>query len=212
MIMEAIDLLIAIAEEVGIFGEVEITTLDFADKLVVSQQTISNALRSVEKSGYIKRKSRTTGIIVSFTESGRRLLNDYKNRIIKVTKGLDSIDGTLYTGLGEGRFYTEIPGYKLQFRQKLKITPYPGTLNIRVDHVEKKQFLLGRKYVLIDGFKTSQRTYGSIKCYPAKIKRIKTAIIVPERTIHKNTFELISSRNLRHALNLTDGDKVKVKW
>jgi len=210
--MDTIGLLITVAEHTGIYGEQEITTVNLSKHFAVSQQTISNELRRLEQQGLIKRKPRNTGIRVSFTNIGRNRLLQYKKRLIDLTKGAESLSGTVFTGVGEGKFYTEVKKYKQQFIKKLRINPHPGTLNLKVDQVEKQRFLSGKKPVMIDGFSTKKRAFGGIKSYIVRIKGVRCAITMPERTIHRNTIEIISNHNLRKNLKLKDDDRVTVAW
>ena len=42
------------------------------------------------------------------------------------------LEGTLFTGLGEGAYYVTRDDYRKQFIEKLGFDPYPGTLNIKL--------------------------------------------------------------------------------
>jgi riboflavin kinase len=65
----------------------------------------------------------------------------------------------------------------------------------------------------IEGFKNEDRTFGLVKCYPAKIgNKIKGALILALRSHYdKSVLELIAPVNLRKHLSLKDGNKVKVE-
>ena len=46
------------------------------------------------------------------------------------------IKGVVFSGVGEGRLYTEQMGYKKRFFEKLGIDSFHGTLNIKVNGVD----------------------------------------------------------------------------
>ncbi|NHI91339.1 MAG: CTP-dependent riboflavin kinase [Candidatus Lokiarchaeota archaeon] len=208
--------------EYGAFNEeIEITTTDFADKYNTSQQTASRKLIELEKKGYIKRIKTQKGSIIILTNTGRNILENIADRlnliIKKVPKKLE-IRGILETGMGEGKFYVNIPGYNNQFKDYLKFEDiFPGTLNLRLieeKDIETRKILRTEKYpcIKIQGWKNSDRTYGDVTCYKALINdKAEGAALIIDRTSHPNEIlELISPFNLREKLNLNDGDEIKV--
>ncbi|MEM1537956.1 MAG: DUF120 domain-containing protein [Candidatus Nezhaarchaeales archaeon] len=46
-----------------------------------------------------------------------------------------TLEGEVFTGLGEGAFYVTREGYRSQFIEKLDFDPFPGTLNLRIKSV-----------------------------------------------------------------------------
>ncbi len=211
--MDRLDILLEISEHAGIFGTGNFTTSRLADDLGISQQGISNALIRLEKTGLIERKPSNRGIAISLTEKGRMLMEDYRKRLLSVLERKDAVTGRVIAGVGQGRYYTEVPGFKRQFRTKLGIDTSPGTLNLKVRPDDKRAFLHDRKPVVIDGFSTKRRSFGWIRCYPVLVKGIRCAVAVPERTVHKHdVMELISDKNLRKELGLVDGSEVEVSW
>jgi len=72
----------------------------------------------------------------------------------------------------------------------------------------------GAYYITKDeGFHNGTRTYGSLKCLPAIIDgKVEGHVLFIQRTHYNaSVLELISPLNLREALKLKDGSKVKVK-
>ena len=123
-------------------------------------------------------------------------------------KKLIVIRGRIVAGLGQGQFFTNREGYKLQFAKMLAFQPYPGTLNLKL---EKPFVQPGRNVIKIHGFKEANRTYGGCRCYPCCIEGIECAIIRPDHSRHSpNIIEIIAPVNLRMSLNLQDGDEVEV--
>lgn len=187
---------------------VNITTLELGKMLGFSQQTISRKLANLEKKGFIKR------------EGGIFLTKKAIDKIYSVYGLLQSIfdrgfeiKGTIVSGLGEGKYYLSLEGYKVQIKEKLGFEPYPGTLNIKILASEtwKRQQLNNKDKIIIDGFTNGQRTFGSLLAYRCTIEGEKCAIVIPIRTHHgSEVIEVISQFNLREKLNKKTGDEVKV--
>jgi len=209
--MERIDILLEVSKQ-ALFSRHIFTTSQIADRLKVSQQSASNALRRLEDEGLINRDATNSGIYVMVTEHGRKFLNKYKKHLDHLLSPKNVVAGRVFSGVGEGSFYTELPGYKRQFIKKLSIKPFPGTLNLKLSIGEKTRFLFNKEPIVIKGFSRKDRSFGWIRCYPVMIGEIKAAITVPERTIHKSTLELISAINLRKKFKLSDNDEVKIEW
>jgi len=122
------------------------------------------------------------------------------------------ISGKVKLGLGKGRYFMSIPGYKKQFIKKLDMDPYPGTLNLKLskDNVNVMDSIRKKDGILIKGFKSKERTFGDVLCYSAELSGIKCALVMPKKTTHTAVAEIISSKMLRKELGLKDGSMVKV--
>jgi riboflavin kinase len=121
--------------------------------------------------------------------------------------------GKVISGLGEGRYYTEQSGYVEQFKEKLGFIPYPGTLNVEIEYIErnKLRLLKDNRSIHINEFKTKNRTFGGVKCFRAMINNIEGAIVLPIRSHYSKVLEFISKDFLREKLNLEDGNEVKIE-
>ncbi len=151
-------------------------------------------------------------MILNITEKGKELL---KQQYVHLQNYFDNshkptLKAVITTGLGEGKYYMSLPGYKSQFQEVCKYTPFPGTLNCQVDN---PQLLLTKlSATRINGFTTDERTYGGLICYPITINNTtKAHLIIPDRTGHnKDTIEIIAPFNLREKLQLEDGDLITI--
>jgi len=122
------------------------------------------------------------------------------------------LTGTVQTGLQEGAYYMNQDGYRKPLAEKLGFTPFTGTLNLRVNKNQLKQFIAHAQAIPIPGFQTSERGFGPIQCYRVKINQeIGGALLLPDRTTHKNVAEVIARENLRKTLSLKDGDTVSLE-
>ena len=59
------------------------------------------------------------------------------------------IKGKVISGMGEGRYYTEQDGYIQQFKEKLGFIPFPGTLNVEIEYVERNKLKLTVVLILL---------------------------------------------------------------
>ncbi|WP_048098400.1 winged helix-turn-helix domain-containing protein/riboflavin kinase [Archaeoglobus sulfaticallidus] len=195
---------------------VKISSKELADKIGQSFQTAARKLKELEENGYILRTIDKDGQYIVITENGEKLLYkeylDYK----KIFESVEEIfiRGKVMSGIGEGRYYVSLDGYRKQFREKLGFDPYPGTLNLKLP---KEQAYLRRRIdeedgIIIHGFKTEDRTFGEVKAFKCKIGDYEGAIVLPQRTHYpKDILEVIAPVKLRDKLGLKDGDFVEVE-
>ncbi len=120
--------------------------------------------------------------------------------------------GITTSGIGESCFFTEIPWVKRQFIDKLGISPYPGTFNISVvaEDIEKLHVVKKAKGIEITPEDTNFCTASSL--FVLINGKIKGAAIIPLVSDYPSAqLEVISSKNIKHALSLKDGDPVEVE-
>jgi riboflavin kinase len=194
----------------------KISSKELAEKIGQSVQTAARKLKELEEEGLIERTLTKDGQFVVITEKGKELLYkeylDYK-RIFE-GEGEIVIRGKVFSGLGEGRYYVSLEGYKKQFEEKLGFTPYPGTLNIKIPREQMffRTKLDEEEGILIEGFKTAERTFGEVKAFKCRINGIEGAVVIPKRTHYpKDVLEVIAPVKLRDVLKLKDGDWVEVE-
>lgn len=199
---------------------VKVSTEYLAEKIGSSQQTASRHLISLEKMGWIKRTITPDGCLIKITSLGVSELKKLyaELRLIFESEYPPSItmEGVLFSGLGEGAYYVNKDGYRKQFLEKLGFDPYPGTLNIKLTtEYDNKVLSELETYpaVELEGFQDEDRTFGNVKCYPAVINnRAKGAVIYAMRSHYgSSVLEIVSPVFLRNALKLKDGNKVKVE-
>jgi len=151
--------------------------------------------------------------LIQITKKGVEILSyehsDYK-QIFDLTDRI-FFKGKVVSGLGEGRYYTEQDYYKKQFNKKIGFYPYPGTLNIEIEYIEKNKLRHLRKYdsIVIEGFEDKNRTFGGVRCFKAEVGKIPSALVLPLRSHYSNILEFISKYYLRDKLKLKDGDTVE---
>ncbi len=195
-------------------GKVSTTTSELAVEMRCSQQTVSRKLRDYEELGFIARKVTPAGVKVTLTAKGEDLLRSKYGMLKKFFENKEqAVFGSVITGLGEGKYYMALQGYKEQFVSKLGFEAYAGTLNLEVNGEEVKEIISGQGKILIEGFSTSERTFGKINCYKVMLEGVECAVIKPIRSSHSaDVIEIIAPINLREKLSLKDGSIVKVVW
>lgn len=190
-----------------------------AKELDVSQQTAARRLKQLEDRGYAAREISPRGQSVRLTSKGVEKLRELQSELGKIFESYGQhafvISGEVSSGMGEGRYYMELEGYKRQFKEKLGFEPYPGTLNLRL----KKQEDIGARRALqnlsgiqISGFQNAGRTFGAVKCFRAAIGKTSGAVIIPARSHYGfETLEVIAPKKIRSAERLKEGSVVTVK-
>ena len=125
-----------------------------------------------------------------------------------------TLEGTVFTGLGEGAYYIAKDYYRKQIVEKLGFEPYPGTLNLKLStdyDVKTRIELDAYPAIEVNGFKDEDRAFGLVKCYPVVIGgEVKGALVTALRSHYDaSVLEIIAPVCLRKALCLKDGNKVK---
>jgi riboflavin kinase len=201
------------------YNYLEITTKELGKNIDRSQQAASKHLLDLEKEGYLHRVRKGQGFRVKVTEKG---YEEISKLLLTLKAALDSapnqleFQGTAVSGMGEGAFYMSMAGYKNQFVKKLGYTPFPGTLNIKLEdqvYVNAKKELDRYPSIFIDGFSDGKRTYGWAKCYHAVINdKVNGALLIIERTHHGDSvIEVIAPVKIKDIVKIKDGDRVNIK-
>lgn len=198
---------------------VSITTSSLGKSIKRSQQAASKHLLELERDGYIERIRNGQNFSVRITPKGHAEMVKIST-ILK--SSLDSSPsyiefmGNIISGMGEGAYYMSMKGYTKQFKSRLGYIPFPGTLNVKLKDkkfVEAKRELDAHEGIKIDGFSDGKRTYGWVKCYPAKINNsVDGMIITLERTHYDDSIlELISHTSIKKAAKLSTGSQISIK-
>jgi riboflavin kinase len=198
----------------------KISTEYLAQKLGTSQQSASRYLIELEHKGWIKRTITHNGCLIKIDIAGvaelQKLHMNLRFLMEATYPPSVTLEGTVFTGLGEGAYYISKEHYKKQFIEKLGLDPYPGTLNLKLTSdydIKTRTELEAYPGVEIEGFKNQDRTFGLVKCFPVMIEnKIKGALLSVVRTHYDiSVIEIIASVCLRKYLNLKDGSKVKIE-
>jgi riboflavin kinase, archaea type len=207
--------------EMGAYKRIaKISTEYLARKLGISQQTASRYLIELERKGWVQRNITPDGSLIKIEEQGTKQLQKvYSSLKVLMEKSYPpsvTLEGTVFTGLGEGAYYIGKEYYRVQIVEKLGFEPYPGTLNLKLSadyDIRTRLELDAYPAIEVKGFQNSDRTFGLVKCYPAIIgNEVKGALVTALRSHYDaSVLEIIAPVCLRKALCLKDGNKVKVE-
>jgi len=208
MSYDARALLVFLSRKGALERFIEVRTEEFGRELGYSQQTASIYLSRLASEGYIERTMRHRGSKVCITGKGLSLIFDLYSEL----EGLFGMPrvipakGRIAPGLGEGAYYLSQSGYIDQVMDKLGFRPYPGTLNIVLSPQDSPviQLLRNGPGIVIEPFESDGRTFGRCLCYHCTVSGTSGAVMVPNRTIHKNTLEIISDIRLRDLPGIRD--------
>jgi riboflavin kinase len=214
---EDIPCLKAIARMGGLKGPVFLSSQSLGGELGISPQTAARRLQSLEKRSLLSRSVTPDGQNVTITREGEETLRkEYADycRIFQAGGDGYSLNGSVISGLGEGRYYMSLEPYVRQFVRVLGFEPYPGTLNIRIEPacLAARKRLDQKEWIPIEGFNADGRTFGRARCLPCRIGTIPCGIIIPGRSHYPDdVLEIIAPVSLRDACHLVDDDEVKIE-
>ncbi len=187
-----------IVEKYGVIQPSDTSTTYLADLLGISQQSVSRILIDLEKKDYISRTTNANGITLQFKPKSINILKSTYDILKKYFED-SSFNGKIVYGIGEGKYYVTHPQYIQLFKDKLNISnPFPGTLNVEVD-VHSINFYRNIFHPIeINGFKTENRSFGSIECFKCVVNDcIPAWVLFAERTTHpENIIEIISEQKI----------------
>ncbi|MEM2123016.1 MAG: DUF120 domain-containing protein [Candidatus Bathyarchaeia archaeon] len=195
-----------------------VTTRLIAERLRVSQQTVSRHLMELERLGLISRAKILRGERIQPTDQALaelRSLYHMLGGLIEPPEWDLILKGIVFTGLGEGAYYMSQPGYIRQFQERLGFKPYPGTLNLRLigGFIPERGKLERLTPITIEGFKNMDRSFGPVKCYRASLNDSEPCIVVTALRTHyeEDVLEVIAPYRLREKLGLRDGSTVTLR-
>ena len=204
-------------KEIALLGgsenTIEVSSKELAQRLQTSQQTASRYLVELDAKHLISRQLGVKKQLIHLTTNGQKILKQEYHSFQQIFEMMQKVHfkGRLVSGLGEGKYYTSQTGYVQQFEEKLGFKPYPGTLNIEIEYLERNKIRLLRHYggIEITAYKTKKRTFGGVLCFHAELCGTPAAIVIPLRSHYSRIIEFISPYYLREKLNLTDGDLIE---
>ena len=106
------------------------------------------------------------------------------------------------SGNGEGEKYIEV--YSDKIKKEVKMVPYPGTLNLKVDNIPPLDL------IEIPAF----GKFGGIGLAPCAVNYERAWAVFPKIGGHyeENIVEVIAERNIKAHLGLENGDFVDLQF
>jgi riboflavin kinase len=208
------DVLVPLVEFGGLHGYVRLSGSSLGSLLGISQQAAARRLIKAAEAGFIDKRQSVFGFEYMLSEKAKSQLSGFLNTFSKRPEP-KRIDAKVFSGVGEGRFFLELRGYRKQFEQIYDFKPYPGTLNLRA-----KQSVLDLfkpfPTKIVNGFRTGGRTYGLVLSYKARLhyngQNQECVAVFPQISRYGDeTVEVIAPNSLRKKLGLADGDIVELE-
>ncbi|MBU0530202.1 MAG: CTP-dependent riboflavin kinase [Nanoarchaeota archaeon] len=110
--------------------------------------------------------------------------------------------GVVVSGKKEGNYY--VSRYNGLFKEKLGLSFFPGTLNIKTGDV-----IFPEKFISI----SPVEEFKEVKCYKVVLnEKAEAFVVVPQMKRDENIIEIVSRNNLREEIGLNDNDNVKVRF
>jgi CTP-dependent riboflavin kinase len=121
-----------------------------------------------------------------------------------------TLTGTIVSGVKKGAFFTQLDWVQRQCQEKLRFSPFPGTLNLEI---EEAKIPLIEALLQRDGIELvpPDSSFCTGYLYPASIMGVSGAIVAPAEDVRihgKNIIELIAATSLKDALDVDDGDEI----
>lgn len=126
------------------------------------------------------------------------------------TVRLFEADGTVASGLGQGRMLTQLDWVLAQLRRHFDWPVHPGTFNLRLQGprwAELRSAMHAHPGLVVE----PPAGFCAAKCFRARVgaARLPAAVVLPEVDGYPpDQLELVASVNLRQALNVVDGARV----
>jgi CTP-dependent riboflavin kinase len=126
------------------------------------------------------------------------------------------IKGRIFSGMGEGAFFTCLEWVNRQCQEKLNFIPFPGTLNLRVEdeYLDIVIKLKEKEGILL---MSPTPEFCHAKCFPVFIGSVRGAIIVPQAEHFTNevhppeVIEIIAPVNIKETLSVKDEDEIIIE-
>ena len=133
-------------------------------------------------------------------------------RSLPYSTGVTSLAGLVTSGLGQGAYFMSLPWVRDAVRRLIGFTPYPGTLNVRLD---AEMIAVWRR--IRDGHAIVLAPPPTEPCgarlFPVVVAPdVEAAVIVPDVTRYgEDLLELIAAVHVRSRLALRDRDSVTLR-
>ncbi|MDG6910587.1 MAG: CTP-dependent riboflavin kinase [Nitrososphaerota archaeon] len=123
-----------------------------------------------------------------------------------------SVKGTVFSGMGKGRYYVGHPEYQRRFKECLGYAPYPGTLNVKLEEreaIHELEEIRSKDGAKIGGFALGGESFSALTCFTGELRgEVVTLLFIDVTYYNETVAELISPVYLRGKLGLKDGDAI----
>jgi CTP-dependent riboflavin kinase len=125
------------------------------------------------------------------------------------------ITGVVFSDLGQGAMFMSLPWVQQTLRERLGFSPYPATLNVRLDS-EKEMGAwreVKRQVEAID-IPPPDASFCRARCFPVEIEGKQIgAVVLPEvEGYPPDKLEVIAPVRIKDELGVRDGDRVILEF
>lgn len=208
------DVLVPLVEFGGLYGYVRLSGSSLGSLLGISQQAAARRLIKAAEAGLVIKREAPFGFEYTVSEKAKAQLSAFFATLDRRPQP-KRIEAKVFSGVGEGRFFLELKGYRKQFEQIYGFKPYPGTLNLRANQNVLEAFKPFPTKI-VNGFRTGGRTYGLVLSYRARLhfnsQSQECVAVFPQISRYGDEIvEVIAPVSLRRKLGLADGDQVELE-
>lgn len=123
------------------------------------------------------------------------------------------LEGEVTSGLGKGKYYMSKQVYQEEFDDKLGFRPFPGTLNLKVDEDERKEFEENGETLEIREVYEDGERLSNVDVTPCRIGEVECGLLKLEFTEYPDSIaEIVAPVDLREKFDLEDGDRIKINY
>ena len=197
------------------YSSADVSSGSLGRALGLTQQAASHRLIELEGAGLISRIHSGRSLKVRMTPRG---LGEVRSFYGELTEAFEKtrvrlvFSGSVFSGMGKGKYYVGHPEYQRRFTEALGYRPYPGTLNVKLEedrYVEQLRTLRSLGGIRVEGFKRGGEEFSALTCFDGRLSDERVTLLFIDIThYNESVAELISAAYLRGKLGLKDGDRV----
>ena len=124
------------------------------------------------------------------------------------------ITGVVFTDLGRAASFLSVEQVQSTLRRKVGFTPYPGTLNLRLETDEAMEFWREMRERRGIEIVSQDPAHCRARCFLVKIEgRHRGAVVLPEVANYpEDKIEVIAPVRLKDELRIEDGERVTIEF
>lgn len=193
----------------------DVSSARLGEALGLTQQAASQRLIELEDAGLISRVHSGRALKVRITPSGIRTVRSFYGELRSAFEKAPArltFSGTVFSGIGKGKYYVGHPEYQKRFSAALGYRPYAGTLNVKLDgasQIAQLKTLRSLGGIRIGGFTQAGESFSALTCFNGSLSGEKITLLFIDVTHYNESIaELISPVYLRGKLKIRDGSAV----
>lgn len=120
----------------------------------------------------------------------------------------------IFSDLGEGSYFMALDWVQRALRERLGFSPYPATLNLRLDREEISRWRGIRNGAVSVEIPSPEPGFCAARCFPVEIGgKVRGAVIVPGVADYpEDKIEVIAPVRLKDELEVEDGDRITLEF